>query len=173
MLKKCMKKEDPPLPYLSLTQAVYLFPSHWLGWGTHSSQLANLKQIVTGRRGKEGGRGRCLRQSRNKLEQPSLTLLEKICVNSLKTTCQFGFFVCLFFQFNPNLTKPSHLCFLRPPAQILIGFCLGSVPVPLKTSFRKLTEHCKPSIIEKIEIYIYIFLRWGSYHHGSVVNKPD
>ena len=95
MLKKCMKKEDPPLPYLSLTQAVYLFPSHWLGWGTHSSQLANLKQIVTGRRGKEGGRGRCLRQSRNKLEQPSLTLLEKICVNSLKTTCQFVFF-CLF-----------------------------------------------------------------------------
>ena len=96
--QKVHEEGRPPPPlFISNTGSVSL-PLHLLGWGTHSSQLANLKQIVTGRRGKEGGRGRCLRQSRNKMEQPSLTLLEKICVNSLKTTCQFVFFlfVCFF-----------------------------------------------------------------------------
>ena len=34
---------------------MYLSPSHWSGQGPHSSQLANLKQTVTGRRGKEEG----------------------------------------------------------------------------------------------------------------------
>ena len=34
-------------------QVMYLCPSHWSGQGAHSSRLANLKQIVTGRRGKE------------------------------------------------------------------------------------------------------------------------
>ena len=32
---------------------MYLSPSHWSGQGTHSSRLANLKQIVTGRRRKD------------------------------------------------------------------------------------------------------------------------
>ena len=44
------------LPYLSLIQVLYLSPFHRSGQGAHSSQLANLKQIVTGRRGKEEGR---------------------------------------------------------------------------------------------------------------------
>ena len=52
MLKK-HSLEDPP--YLSLTQVMYLSPSHWSGQGAHSSPLANLKQIVTGRREKEEG----------------------------------------------------------------------------------------------------------------------
>ena len=55
MLKKHPQRRKDP-PYLSLTQVMYLSPSHWSGQGTHSSQLANLKQIVTGRRGKEEGR---------------------------------------------------------------------------------------------------------------------
>ena len=36
-------------------QVMYLSPSHWSGQGAHSSQLANLKQNVTGRRGREEG----------------------------------------------------------------------------------------------------------------------
>ena len=36
-------------------QVIYLSPSHWSGKGAHSSQLANLRQIVAGRRGKDGG----------------------------------------------------------------------------------------------------------------------
>ena len=54
--------------YLSLTQVVYLSPSHWSGQGAYSSGLANLQQIVTGRRGKEGSGGGGLRRSRNKME---------------------------------------------------------------------------------------------------------
>ena len=46
------RRKDPS--YLSLTQVVYLSPSHWSGHGAHSSWLANLKQIVTGKRGKRG-----------------------------------------------------------------------------------------------------------------------
>ena len=43
-------------PYLFIPNALmYLFASHWSGQGAHSSRLANLKQIVTGRRGKEEG----------------------------------------------------------------------------------------------------------------------
>ena len=49
--------EKRTLPYLSLTQVMYLSPSHWSGQGAHSSWLANLKQIVTGRRGKGEGWG--------------------------------------------------------------------------------------------------------------------
>ena len=52
MLKKHgQRRKDPPC--LSLTQVRYLSPSHWSGQGAHSSHLVNLKQIVTGRRGKE------------------------------------------------------------------------------------------------------------------------
>ena len=43
------------VPCLSLMQVIYLSPSHRSGQGAHSSQLANLKQIVTGRRGKGEG----------------------------------------------------------------------------------------------------------------------
>ena len=42
-------------------QVAYLSPFHWSGQGEHSSWLANLKEIVTGRIGKEGGGGACLR----------------------------------------------------------------------------------------------------------------
>ena len=34
---------------------MYLSLSHWSDQGVHSSRLANLKQIVTGGRGKEEG----------------------------------------------------------------------------------------------------------------------
>ena len=51
--KRVQRRKDPP--YVSLTQVMYLPPSHWSDQGTHSSQLANLKQIVTGRRRKEEG----------------------------------------------------------------------------------------------------------------------
>ena len=47
------RRKHPPY-LLSLTQVMYLSPSHWSGQSAHSSGLANLKQIVTGRRGKEG-----------------------------------------------------------------------------------------------------------------------
>ena len=50
VLKKHVQRKDPP--YLSLTQVMYLSTYRWSAQGTHSSQLANLKQIVTGRRGK-------------------------------------------------------------------------------------------------------------------------
>ena len=54
MLKKpAQRRKDPPC--LSLTQVMCLSPSHWPSQGTHSSPLANLKHIVTGRRGKEEG----------------------------------------------------------------------------------------------------------------------
>lgn len=49
--------EQRTLPYLSLMQVIYQSPSHWSGQGAHSSPLANLKHIVTGRRGKGQGRG--------------------------------------------------------------------------------------------------------------------
>ena len=58
--QKALAKEGRP-PHLSLTQVVYLSPSHWSGQGAHFSQLANLKQIVMGKRGEEGGGGGCLR----------------------------------------------------------------------------------------------------------------
>ena len=51
LLQKGARK-DPP--YLSLTQLMNLSPPHWSGQGAHSFQLANLKQIVTGRRGTGG-----------------------------------------------------------------------------------------------------------------------
>ena len=55
---RALRRKDPP--YVSLTQVMVLSPSHWSGQAAHSSRLANLKQIVTGRRGKEeevaGGR---------------------------------------------------------------------------------------------------------------------
>ena len=54
---KSARAEQRPLPYLSLTQVMCLSPSHWSGQGAHSSQFADLKQIVTGRRGKEDGGG--------------------------------------------------------------------------------------------------------------------
>ena len=54
---KSVRPEQRTLPYLSLTQVMYLSPSHWSGQGAHSSLLANLKQIVTGRRGKREGQG--------------------------------------------------------------------------------------------------------------------
>ena len=54
VLKKLMQgRKDPP--YLSLMQILYLSASHWSGQGTCSSWLANLKQTVAGRGGKEEG----------------------------------------------------------------------------------------------------------------------
>ena len=50
-------KEEKTLPIYP-KQVMYLSPSHWLGQGAHSSRLANLKQIVPGRRGKEEGGSR-------------------------------------------------------------------------------------------------------------------
>ena len=52
---KSTHTEQRTLPYLSLIKVIYLSPSHWSGQGAHSSWLANLKQIVTGKRGKEEG----------------------------------------------------------------------------------------------------------------------
>ena len=54
---KSARAEQRTLPYLSLTQVMCLSPSHWSGQGAHSSQFADLKQIVTGKRGKEDGGG--------------------------------------------------------------------------------------------------------------------
>ena len=48
---------------------MYLSLSHWSGQGAHSSWLANLKQIVTGRRW-EGGRRKAFQL---KLEQNGVT----------------------------------------------------------------------------------------------------
>ena len=61
--------EQRTLPYLSLMQVIYLSPSHWSGQGAPSSGLANLKQIVPGRRGnKEEGWGVAGRQNQSKME---------------------------------------------------------------------------------------------------------
>ena len=49
------QNKERTLSYLSLMQVMSLSPSHGSGQGAHSSWLANLKQIVTGRRGKEEG----------------------------------------------------------------------------------------------------------------------
>ena len=62
--QKAHAKEGRPPPS---SEGGIPVPSHWSGQGTHSSRLANWKQIVTGRRGKEGGGG-CPRQSRNEME---------------------------------------------------------------------------------------------------------
>ena len=70
VLKKCAQRRKDP-PYLSLVQVMYLSPSHWSGQGAHSSWLANLKQIVTGRRGKE--ERVCRRVSQPKPEQNGVT----------------------------------------------------------------------------------------------------
>ena len=56
-----------PPPFVPNTGGISV-PFHWSGQGAHSTLLANLKQIVTGRRGKEEGGGGCLRRSRNKVE---------------------------------------------------------------------------------------------------------
>ena len=64
---KSVCTEQRTLPYLSLIQVLYLSPFHRSGQGAHSSQLANLKQIVTGRRGKEGS------HRKGKLEQNGVT----------------------------------------------------------------------------------------------------
>ena len=70
MLKKHgQRRKDPP--YLSLTQVVYLSPSHGSGQGAYSSRLANLKQTAPGRRGKEEGGLRKAFQL--KLEQNGVT----------------------------------------------------------------------------------------------------
>ena len=45
-------REDPS--HSPPAQVVSLSPSHGSGQGAHSSRLANLKQIVPGRRGKRG-----------------------------------------------------------------------------------------------------------------------
>ena len=47
--KACAKKKRPSL--FIPKAGDYLSPSHWSSQGAHSSPLANLKQIVTGRRG--------------------------------------------------------------------------------------------------------------------------
>ena len=44
-------------------QEEYLSPSHWSGQGAPSSWLADLKQGVPGRSGREAGAGGCLRQA--------------------------------------------------------------------------------------------------------------
>ena len=51
--KAAPRRKDSPS--LSLMQVMDLSPSHGSGQGAHSSRWANLKQIVTGRRGKEEG----------------------------------------------------------------------------------------------------------------------
>lgn len=56
-LQKVCSAKQRTLPYLSLKQVIYLSPSHWSGQGAHSSPLANLKHVVTGRRGKGEGWG--------------------------------------------------------------------------------------------------------------------
>ena len=53
MLKNEETYEKGRTPYLSLTQVVHLSTSHWSRQGARSSQLANLKQIVTERGKKE------------------------------------------------------------------------------------------------------------------------
>ena len=49
--------EDPP--YLSLTQVMYLSPSHWSGQGARPSWLASWNELLLGeeekRRGLQGG----------------------------------------------------------------------------------------------------------------------
>ena len=41
-------REEGRTHYLSITQAVHLSSSHWSGQGTHTSLLANLKQLLLG-----------------------------------------------------------------------------------------------------------------------------
>ena len=89
VLKKHAQRKDSP--YLSLMQVMYLSPSHWSGQVTHSSWLANLKEIVTGRRGKGEVwvAGRCFSQNQSKMEQPRFPLIEKT--------------LCYFPQWYPGL----------------------------------------------------------------------
>ena len=52
-------------------QVIYLSPSHRSNQGTHSCQLANLKQIFTGKLGKE--EGGCRKAFQLKLQQKGIT----------------------------------------------------------------------------------------------------
>lgn len=70
---KSVRAEQRTLPYLSLTQVMYLSPSHGSGQGAHSSRLANLEQIVTGKIGKEEGGLAGLIQRRLEPEQNGVT----------------------------------------------------------------------------------------------------
>ena len=80
---KSAHAEQRTLPYLSLMQVMHLSPFHWSGQGAHSSPLANLKQIVTGRRGKEeGGLRKAFQQNRVtkvSFDRKDIMLLSTIC----------------------------------------------------------------------------------------------
>ena len=69
-------KERPSL--FTLAPGRDLSPPHGSGQGAHSSRLANMKQIVTGRRGKgRGVAGRRFSRSQSKMEQGRFPLIEK------------------------------------------------------------------------------------------------
>ena len=97
--KHTQRRKDPPC--LSLMQVIYLSPSHWSGKGAHSSQLANLRQIVAGRRGKDGGG--CHRKAfQLKLEQNGVTKISFDRKDIMLTLYNFPFnFLSnvLFFKF--------------------------------------------------------------------------
>ena len=82
------KKKRPS--HVSLTQGMYLSPSHGSGQGGHSSRLANLKQSVLGRRGKEeGGRRKVFLP---KLEQNGVTKIafggkDLVLLLTLESSC--------------------------------------------------------------------------------------
>lgn len=96
--KRVQRSKDPP--YLSLTQVMGLSPSHRSGQGAHSSRLANLKQIVTRRRGK--GVGGCRRKAfQQKPEQNGVTKnsFDRKDIMLLSTIPPFHFFIkCSFLQ---------------------------------------------------------------------------
>ena len=100
VLKKgTQRRKDPP--YLCLTQVMYLSPSHWSGQGTHSSWLANLKQIVTGKRGKEavGGRKAFAQNGVTKIssDKKDIMLLSAALTNVSSAFCVAS---TLFFLWN-------------------------------------------------------------------------
>ena len=64
--KKHVQRRKTPI-FIPNTGGISV-PFHWSGQGAHSSLLANLKQIVTGRRGKEEGGGECLQWNGNEVE---------------------------------------------------------------------------------------------------------
>jgi len=109
------KKKRPS--HVSLTQGMHLPPSHGSGQGAHFSRVANLKQIVTGRRGKEEGvTGGCFSRNQSKMESPRFPLIEKIlCYSPQGAELWFPFLVPLA----QNLRSLRHCLMCIPSWQLV------------------------------------------------------
>ena len=74
--KKCVRRTKNP-PYLSLTQVMYLSPSHGSGQGAHSSRLANWNKLLLGKEVKRKGVAGAFQLKPEQMELPRFPLIER------------------------------------------------------------------------------------------------